>query len=400
MQQCFEFENMERLNLNIGDITSKIQQNFKGGYVGLKKLFELYFKSKKDKEELVFDEVDFEKFVNGQPIIILGYNVKHDLTKEIHFRKNNNKIQPYNFFNFYESNFKFEFLGQPVCSNSEILQELINGLEKIKSIFDEKDFITSCKNTLMFLETQIKISINCNEADNPKLFEKLIYMKNGYIETYNKVYDLYSHYITNFTKVDFREKTIDEMEFNINTKQMEVNYLNHYTNPNPLSVRWKESVYREMRKEKEDKLSTYDEVNEFLSEPIKKLKDCGFYQVLQNKYPEVEKQQSIIATVFRTHLNNTNIKYNIINVQTQYYNFCTKIGLIEHLEKTKLKSAVEIAKLLNTFSVNNNKDLKVFTVKSFQNNITNRDISNSSYFPFTDGCNKTVNTILLQLNLI
>jgi hypothetical protein len=261
---------MERLNLNIGDNTSKIQQNFKGGYVGLEKLFEFYFKSKKDKEELVFDEVNFEKFVNGQPIIILGYNVKHDLTKEIHFRKNNNKIQPYNFFNFYESNFKFEFLGQPICSNSEILQELINGLEKIKRNFDEKDFITSCKNTLMFLETEIKKSNNCKEADNPKLFAKLIYMKNGYIETYNKVYDLYSHYLINFTKVNFREKTIDEMEFSINTKQKEVNYLKNFTSPNPLSLSWKESVYREMRNKynKTENTELNNDLNYFNNETV------------------------------------------------------------------------------------------------------------------------------------
>lgn len=141
-------------------------------------------------------------------------------------------------------------------------------------------------------------------------------------------------------------------------------------------------------------------INEILSEPIKKLIKCGFYKVLQTKYPEEEKQQSIIATLFRIHLKSTKIRYSIITVGTQYYNFCFEIGLISYLEKTEFKSGVEIAKILNGFSKSNDENLNELKVKNFENNHTNRSNSLSSYYPFSDGSNKQVKTIFMQLNLV
>ena len=93
-------------------------------------------------------------------------------------------------------------------------------------------------------------------------------------------------------------------------------------------------------------------INEILSEPIKKLTECGFYKVLQTKYPDEEKQQSIIATLFRIYLNQKKSPpYHIIDKATNYYNFCSNIGLIDFLEKDKKKTGLEIATLLNDFSI-------------------------------------------------
>ncbi|AYN05489.1 hypothetical protein [Flavobacterium sp. 140616W15] len=139
---------------------------------------------------------------------------------------------------------------------------------------------------------------------------------------------------------------------------------------------------------------------EFLSEAIEKLTECGFYKVLQEKYPEVEKQQSIVATIFRIHLKSTDIKYDIITVATQYYNFCFKIGLISHLAETEFKTGSEIAKLLNCFSKSNCEDVTEMKIKTFENNHTNRNNVQSSYYPFKERTNKNVNTILMKLNLI
>jgi hypothetical protein len=141
-------------------------------------------------------------------------------------------------------------------------------------------------------------------------------------------------------------------------------------------------------------------INEILSEPIKKLTECGFYKVFQTKYPEEEKQQSIIATIFRIHLKSTPIKYDIITTGTHYYNFCSKIGLISHLGKNEFKNGLEIARLLNNFSKSNDKDLKEIKIKTFQNYHTNRENPKSQYYPFSDGSNIKVNTILMKLNLI
>jgi len=141
-------------------------------------------------------------------------------------------------------------------------------------------------------------------------------------------------------------------------------------------------------------------INEVLSEPIKKLKECGFYEVLQRKYPEEEKQQSIIATLFRIHFKSTKIRYTIITVGTQYYNFCSEIGLISHLEKTESKCGIEICKILNNFSKSNDENLNEMKVKNFENNHTNRSNSLSSYYPFSDASNKKVKTIFKELNLI
>lgn len=202
---------MDKSKLNLVDFNDKIQRDIKGGFEGLKRLFESYFSAKKNNENWVFDEVDFEKFVNGKPIIILGCNVKHDSSEAIHFSENNNKIEPYNFSDFYEKHFKFEYLGHPFSSRCDVLQGVINNLEEAKSNFSENEFATFIISTLMFLENEIKKSNKCKKIDNPKLFENLTYMKNGYIEIYNKAFDLFSHYIPNFLKVDFKKNVVSEI---------------------------------------------------------------------------------------------------------------------------------------------------------------------------------------------
>lgn len=201
-----------------------------------------------------------------------------------------------------------------------------------------------------------------------------------------------------FKIIDDLKKTVITNEINDKNKQPEFNYFDNWLSPNPKIKSYREGILRNFTKEIEEKKMTYNEVNEFLSEPIKMLTDCNFYEVLQYKYPEKEKQQSIIATIFRVHLKSN--KYDIITTGTHYYNFCSKIGLINHLEKNEFKSGVEIARLLNVFSKNEDENLTEITVKSLENNHTNREKSKSQYYPFSDGSNKKVNTILMKLNLI
>lgn len=241
-------------------------------------------------------------------------------------------------------------------------------------------------------------------------FDKILI--NKFIVSYRNVYDslkveheqdILPAIIFNsehFKIINNLKKPKDTNEVVNQDKQRELNYLNMYLKPNPKMKSYRESIFRNFMNEKEEKKMTYNEVNEFLSQPIKKLTDCGFYKVLQNKYPEVEKQQSIIATLFRTHLKSTNIKYDIITVGTHYYNFCDKIGLINHLEKTELKSGTDIAKLLNYFSTNNDINLKELNIKNFENNHTYRGNLKSGFNPFTDLSNKKVTIILMKLNLI
>lgn len=234
-------------------------------------------------------------------------------------------------------------------------------------------------------------------------FDKILI--NRFIISYRKVHDsLKDEHEQDilpakiFTSSNFKDITTNE--HTDKNKQPEFNYLESWLNPSSIAKSYRESIFRNFTKEIDEKKIIYNDVDEFLSEPIKKLSDCNFYEVLQNKYPEKEKQQSIIATLFRIHLKSNNIKYDIITVGTQYYNFCHKIGLINHLEKNEKKAGVEIARLLNDFSKRNDKNLTEIKVKSIENNHTNKENPKSQYYPFTDGNNKKVNTILIKLNLI
>ncbi|RTY89801.1 hypothetical protein EKM01_13510, partial [Flavobacterium sp. RSP46] len=126
-----------------------------------------------------------------------------------------------------------------------------------------------------------------------------------------------------FKTIDDFEKTKNKDEAISRTKQPELNYIDSCLNPSPLIKSYREGILSDFTSEKNEKKMTCNDVNEFLSEPIKKLTECGFYKALQTKYPEEEKQQSIIATIFRVHLKSTHIKYDIITVGG-------KTGQIDH----------------------------------------------------------------------
>ncbi|MDD5149849.1 MAG: hypothetical protein PHC28_05130 [Flavobacterium sp.] len=193
-----------------------LQKEIKGGFEGLKILFENYFNNKMSNEDYLFDEVDFEKFVNGKQIICIGF--KDYITNESSFRSKLNHNGIYQFSNFYERYFKFNFSNDYLFSPSiEILDKVLGqmefiGLEEALTKDDQIDIILSF---LMYISEEIKKSNECKEIDNPKLFEKLMYMTNGYVEIYDKVFNKYSRYFPHYIKVDFNENVISE----INTPQ-------------------------------------------------------------------------------------------------------------------------------------------------------------------------------------
>ena len=156
-----------------------LQKEIKGGFEGLKILFESYFNNKMNNEDYLFDEVDFEKFVNGKQIICVGF--KDYITNESSFRSKISHNGIYQFTNFYERYFKFNFSNDYLFSPSiEILDKVLGqmefiGLEEDLTKDDQIDIIISF---LLYISSEIKKSNECKEIDNPKLFEKLIYMKN------------------------------------------------------------------------------------------------------------------------------------------------------------------------------------------------------------------------------
>lgn len=140
-------------------------------------------------------------------------------------------------------------------------------------------------------------------------------------------------------------------------------------------------------------------INDILSEPIKKLTECGFYEVLQKIYPNENHQKSIIAVIFSIELNQPNLHpYFIIDTATHYYNFCSKIGLIKHLMENK--TGLQIATMLNSFSNYTKSELAEMKIKTFENNHTNKDIPTSSYYPFSKRSNIKVKRIFSQLNIV
>lgn len=277
---------------------------------------------------------------------------------------------------------------------SKITEEIDNPIKFQKKL---KEDVSNLIQSIKELESEYETA---NEFDK-------ILIKN-FIASYVKTYELLkSDYEKNISRTD-----VFNMKPQQNLKIETFNYLQDKTTPlmNFINL----GIYRNIKKNKDthypsEKITTdyfieaYNanfSVEDILSNPIKKLNECGFYKVLQNKYPEKEKQQSIISTIFRTHLKSTSIKYDIITIGTQYYNFCSKIGLIKHLEETEFKDGVEIAKLLNDFSKSKDENLDEITVKTIQNNHSNRNNPKSNYYPFSDGSNKKVNVILTKLNLI
>jgi hypothetical protein len=182
-----------------------INRNILGGFDGLKTLFEIFINDSTKNGCCDFNEISFEEFISGKTKKLLGWESGND------YKTNTNDDNDYHFTNFYETNFSFEFTNSLFdFGDKYVLQGTLNLIEKFKNEENivEKDVIIFVKSILMLLETEIKKSNNCKEIDNPILYEKLTYMKNGYIETYNKVYDFYSHYFPTFTKVDFKENII------------------------------------------------------------------------------------------------------------------------------------------------------------------------------------------------
>lgn len=178
----------------------EVNKYIKGGYEGLKKLFESIVDVQNLSCSPVFDEINFDDFINGKQIRLLGWTDKKNAICKINFNDNYN----YRFSNFYEQNFNFKFTNFALDFITEgfILQGTINLIEQFKNEegINENDFIEFLKNVLMLLDAEIIKSENGKEIDNPKLLDKLIYIQNGYIETYNKVFNLYSHYIPNYIK--------------------------------------------------------------------------------------------------------------------------------------------------------------------------------------------------------
>nr|WP_309755540.1 hypothetical protein [Flavobacterium sp.] len=236
------------------------------------------------------------------------------------------------------------FINKNICDKLEL------SITKIKLNFDEDDNFTFLALPDIFYRYKI----------NPEISEIMKFVLDRILNFYKVVIVKYSAFF-------------NETEFSKHIKGITINNQN----------------------EVEDKLLSLSEI---ISVQTKKLINYNFYDVLKNRYPNEQNQESIIATIFRLCLNQYNIKYHIIDTATHYYNFCYKIGLIEHLE-SQSKTGLEIATILHNFSTVQDESLKVMTIKTFENNYTNRANPKSTYYPFSNKSEIKLKTILKQLNL-
>lgn len=174
-------------------LREKLKQNIKGGYDGLEFFFE-HFINECNSNKWELNHAKFEDFVNGNQIIVLGAD----------YAKTGS---PYEFENFYERRYKFSFTSDVITFTDNVLQYVINRIEELflDDNFNENEKIQFIRETLMSINIEIEKSIYCKEEENPRLYSKVIYLKNGYIEIYNKIFDIYGHYLIGFEKVDFTE---------------------------------------------------------------------------------------------------------------------------------------------------------------------------------------------------
>ncbi|AWG20445.1 hypothetical protein FFWV33_02320 [Flavobacterium faecale] len=186
---------IEKYNLAY-DFIEKTTLNIKGGYGGLKFLFDKFISDMKELK-CVINHTNFHDFIDGKEVLI-G-------TPENYSKSGS----PYNFETFYERMFKFECTGSGyISNNNNILEYIVANFATLfsKNDLGKKEKKTVLKQFLLILVTHIKESDNCTEIENPKLYPKLIYLKNGYIKTYNTIFDLYGGYLKGFDKVDFNNK--------------------------------------------------------------------------------------------------------------------------------------------------------------------------------------------------
>jgi len=184
-----------------------INQNIKGGFEGLEILFNKHI-SKLKSNNFILSHSDFNNFYHGTSIEILGIN-------NYPSEKNNEKIKSREFEDFFETHYQFYNNPTPFDVFNDpcnILQESLNEIKKIiiNSTFGENEKITLLKEFLKYIENEVAKSNDCKEIENPKLYPKLIYLKEGYVKIYNEVLNVYSHYLDGFEKQSFVNKEIEK----------------------------------------------------------------------------------------------------------------------------------------------------------------------------------------------
>lgn len=302
-----------------------------------------------------------------------------------------------------ENHFIFKINEELIKARSDV--EFKKRLRK-----DVENLVLSSENLKSILE-------KANEFDKILINRFIVSYRNAYdslrIEHEQDILPTVIFKLDHFKTINDLEKPINTNEFLNKNNQKE--HVGLFGNSNHIELA---NLYIENEKQSKDSISANDvsgvehlinkylknktpnSIDDILSEPIAKLTECGFYEVLQKIYPNENHQKSIIAVVFRIELNQPNLHpYFIIDTATHYYNFCSKIGLIKHLVENKMKTGLQIATILNSFSNYTKSELAEMKIKTFENNHTNKDAVSSSYYPFSKKSIAKVNTIFSQLNL-
>lgn len=189
-----------------------------GGYDGLEILF-IKKMNKFNKNKNTLNHNNFEDFCNGTDIEILHIYDKEFIKNEFNF---------FTFSTFFEENFLFDYIPTAYDSFNDVRNILHDVLSKINKFCFENDFSENQKSIIINkIVLQISIEINksdrCAKDENKILFDKLIYISNGYKSIYNKIYEMFGQYINtkqnNFLNSNFTDDEINSLN---NQKEIKV----------------------------------------------------------------------------------------------------------------------------------------------------------------------------------
>lgn len=179
------------------EIVESVLYKIYGGFDGLEDLL-IKFNDKYNPAKWKFSHTDFEDFYNGKNIELSFFE------NEIYVKAENHTIV---FNDFYEENFLFNYEPTAYDSFNDKRNILHNVLSIINKFCFEDEFSENQKsiiinNIVSRISHEIDKSEKCTKKENEILFDKLIYISNGYKATYDKIYELFGTYI-NIEKKEF-----------------------------------------------------------------------------------------------------------------------------------------------------------------------------------------------------